>query len=68
MKPLILILFLGLVGCNQRTNMGPLDGLVCSQSQIKLAEAQFNVCNKSSYISSYCLENAFKGHCDYKVK
>jgi hypothetical protein len=63
-----LLLILIILGCG--ADIAPshkLEEYVCTKEQLELVRIEFEICNESGFISSYCFEQAKKTQCT-KIK
>ena len=64
MKVLITVFIIFLSGCVKESS--PIS-VKCSKEQLNAVEQQFNTCTKSSYLDSFCYDQARLEQCEVKV-
>ena len=60
-----LFILFSIVGCDGiQSAASDLDEWTCTEEQLKLVRVEFEICDASSFFSSYCFEQAKKSICD----
>ena len=61
----IAALCLALVGCDfeHNTTQNEAEKRRCTEEQLALVEAEYLICDSSTYMSSYCYDRAVINHC-----